>query len=139
TFYRAHNLNGSTLTIDGNSFTASAGAPNFYYTAKCGLFANQDVTLNPSTYTKRTSMIRTSIWCKSVDLNVTGVPAGSYQVWLYIWEDNFTQTFSISLEGSVVQANVNSGTTGAWQKLGPYQVTISDGAINLTSVGGDAN
>ncbi len=139
TFYRALNLNGPTLTIDGNSFTASAGAPNFSYTANGGLFANQGVTLNPSTDPNRASMIRSSIWGKSVALNVTGVPAGSYQVWLYIWEDNFTQTFSISLEGSVVQANVNSGTTGAWQKLGPYPVTISDGAINLTSVGGDAN
>jgi Secretion system C-terminal sorting domain len=139
TFYRAINLNGPALSIDGNSWTGSAGAPNFSYTTNGGLFSNQAIGLNPSTDASRASMIRSSIWGKSVALNVTGVPAGSYQVWLYVWEDNFAQTYTISLEGGVVQANFNSGTTGAWRKLGPYPVTISDGAINLSVVGGDAN
>ena len=70
---------------------------------------------------------------------MTAVPAGSYQVWLYVWEDNFAETYSISLEGSVVLANFNSGTAGTWRKLGPYPVNISDGAINVTSAGGHAN
>ncbi len=63
----------------------------------------------------------------------------NYQVWLYVWEDNFAQIYSISLEGFVVLANFNSGTAGTWSKLGPYPVNITDGAINVTSAGGHAN
>ena len=70
---------------------------------------------------------------------MTAVPRGNYQVWLYVWEDNFAQTYSISLEGSVVHSNFNSGTAGAWTKLGPYPVNITDGAINVSSSGGHAN
>ena len=70
---------------------------------------------------------------------MTAVPAGSYQVWLYVWEDNSPETYSISLEGSVVLANFNSGTAGTWRKLGPYPVNITDGAINVSSSGGHAN
>ena len=35
--------------------------------------------------------------------------------------------------------NFNSGTAGAWTKLGPYPVNITDGAINVSSSGGHAN
>jgi hypothetical protein len=84
-------------------------------------------------------MIRSSIWGRTVNLNMTAVPSGSYQVWLYVWEDNFSQTYSVSLEGSVVLSNFVSGGAGAWTKLGPYPVTIADGAINVATNGGHAN
>jgi hypothetical protein len=32
-----------------------------------------------------------------------------------------------------------SGPPGTWRKLGPYAVTITDGAINVSSSGGHAN
>jgi chitinase len=83
-------------------------------------------------------MIRSSVWGKTVTLNMTAVPTGNYQVWLYVWEDNFAQIYSVSIEGSVVLSNYNSGTAGVWRKLGPYPVTITDGAINVSSSGGDA-
>jgi hypothetical protein len=70
---------------------------------------------------------------------MTAVPSGNYQVWLYVWEDNFAETYSISLEGSLVQSNFTSGPAGAWTKLGPYPVNITDGAINVSSSGGHAN
>ena len=51
TFYRAINLNGPALSIDGNNWEASAGAPNF---SIAGLtFANQSVTLVPATDANR--------------------------------------------------------------------------------------
>ena len=70
---------------------------------------------------------------------MTAVPSGNYQVWVYVWEDNFAETYSISLEGSVVVSNFNSGAAGAWKKLGPYPVNITDGAINVSSSGGQGN
>jgi glucose/arabinose dehydrogenase len=139
TFYRALNLNGAALTIDGNSWQSSIGAANFSYTASGGLFSGQSIPLIPSTDANRATMIRSSIWGNTVNLNMTAVPSGGYQVWLYVWEDNFSATYSISLEGSVVRSNFVSGGAGAWTKLGPYPVTITDGAINVSTNGGHAN
>ena len=98
--------------------------------------ANQSITLIPPTDANRATMIRSSVWGNTVTLNMTAVPSGSYQVWLYVWEDNIPQTYSISLEGSVVHSNFNSGSAGTWRKLGPYPVNITDGAINVSSSGG---
>ena len=137
-FYRAINVNGPALAIDGNNWEASASAPGFSYTTSNGVFTNQNITLVPATDANRATMIRSSVWGGSVNLNLASVPAGTYQVWVYTWEDNFATTFSLSLEGSVVKANHSSGGAGVWSKLGPYQATINDGAINVSSSGGHA-
>jgi glucose/arabinose dehydrogenase len=139
TFYRAININGAALVIDGNNWVSSTGAPNFSFTTNNSVFANQGVTLIPSTDANRATMIRSSVYGNTVNANMSAVPAGSYQVYLYVWEDNFAQTYSISLEGSVVVSNLNSGPTGTWRKLGPYNVTINDGAINISTSGGHCN
>ena len=83
-------------------------------------------------------MIRSSIWGNTVNVNVTAVPNGSYDVYVYVWEDNFTQTYSISLEGTVVLPVYNSGAGGTWSKLGPFRANIADGAINVSANGGHA-
>jgi hypothetical protein len=84
-------------------------------------------------------MIRSFIWGNNVGLALGGVPTGQYQVYLYVWEDNFPEVFSISVEGKVVQTNINSGTAGRWSKLGPFTANISDGTINVGATGGAAN
>ncbi|MEJ7647414.1 MAG: PQQ-dependent sugar dehydrogenase [Chryseolinea sp.] len=136
TFYRAINLNGTALSIDGNNWQASAGAPNFSMTGAA--FADQNNTLVPGTDANRASMIRSSIWYQP-NVTISAVPAGTYQVWVYVWEDNFPVTYSILLEGNVVQSNYNSGGAGTWRKLGPFTATINDGNINVSSTGIDAN
>jgi glucose/arabinose dehydrogenase len=138
-FYRAINLNGSALNIDGNSWAASAGAPNFSYTTNRGVFSNQNVTLIPGTDANRATMIRSSVWGNTVNLVVSAVPADSYQVWLYTWEDNNPAIFSVSVEGSQVVSDYNSGSAGMWKKHGPYDVAISDGTINVSTSGGHGN
>ncbi|HMG89014.1 MAG TPA: putative Ig domain-containing protein, partial [Chryseolinea sp.] len=138
-FYRALNLNGVALTIDGNLFQASVGAANFSYTTNGTTFANQAVPLIPTTDANRATMIRSSIYGGSVTLAISAVPAGNYEVWLYVWEDNFAETFSISVEGTLAQANINSGNAGVWRKLGPYARTVNDGTINIAANGGHAN
>jgi hypothetical protein len=65
--------------------------------------------------------------------------SGVYNVYLYVWEDNVPQTFSLSLEGKSVQANGISGSTGSWKKPGPFRNGITDGTINVAATGGDAN
>lgn len=136
-FYRAVNMNGAALTIDGNSWTASSGAANFSFTG--GTFENQSVTLSPSTDTNRATMIRSSVWGSNVTANMSAVPNGYYKIYVYVWEDNWAETFSISLEGTTAVSNYNSGTAGTWAKLGPFIRNITDGIINLSTSGGDAN
>ncbi len=139
TFYRALNLNGAALTIDGNSWQSSIGAANFSFTqVGGGVFSAQNIPLIPTTDTNRATMIRSSIWGNTVNVNVTAVPNGSYDVYVYVWEDNFTQAYSISLEGTVVLPVYNSGTGGTWSKLGPFRANIMDGAINVSANGGHA-
>ena len=139
TFYRAININGTALVIDGNNWISSTGAANFSFTTNNTTFSNQAITLVPPTDANRATMIRSSVWGSTVSLNMTAVPSGSYLVWLYVWEDNNPETYSISVEGSVVLSNYNSGSAGTWRKLGPYSANITDGAINVSSSGGHAN
>ncbi len=134
-FYRAINVNGDALTIDGNAWESKTAAN---YSTVGGTFENQSVTLNPATDAARSMMIRSSVW-GTCSVTLSSVPNNSYNVYLYVWEDNSPATFSVSLEGSVVQANRTSGAAGTWARLGPWPVTISDGTINVSCSGGDAN
>ena len=83
-------------------------------------------------------MIRSYYWYQP-NVTINAVPAGAYQVWVYVFEDNSPITYSILLEGNVVQANYNSGPAGTWRKLGPFSATINDGNINVRSTSIDAN
>ncbi|HEX8530082.1 MAG TPA: T9SS type A sorting domain-containing protein, partial [Cytophagales bacterium] len=134
--YRAINLNGDPIVLDGNAWQGKTAAN---YTTNGGTFTNTTVALIPATDPVRESMIRSSIWRSGLQLNLTAVPSGTYQVFLYVWEDNSHSTFSITLEGKVVQSNYNSGAAGSWKKLGPYQAAITDGTINIATTGGAAN
>ena len=87
TFYRAININGAALTIDGNSWISSTGAPNFSFTTNNSVSAKQSITLIPPTDVNRATMIRSYVWGTTVTLNMTAVPQGNYQVWVYVWED----------------------------------------------------
>ena len=91
-----------------------------------------------TTDTNRATMIRSSIWGNTVNLNVTAVPNGSYHVYVYVWEDNFTQAYSISLEGSVVLPVYNSGTGGTWSKLGPFRPILRTEPSMYQPIGGHA-
>jgi hypothetical protein len=138
-FYRAINLAGDPLTLDGNAWGGRSAAN---YTTNGGSFTNTDesIVLVPGTDAVRENMIRSSVWrYTNLQLNLTAVPAGTYQVYLYVWEDNNAEMFSILLEGKTVVSNYNSGYGGSWQKLGPFQANITDGTINLSTTGGAAN
>jgi hypothetical protein len=135
-FYRAINFGGPALTLDGNPWAASASAANLRHNGSA--FSNQTVTLAPTTDSTRASMIRSSIWNRALNVELTSVPAGDYEVFLYVWEDNASQTYDIALEGRIVTRHT-SGAAGNWKRLGPYTATITDATITVTTSGGDAN
>jgi RHS repeat-associated protein len=137
TFYRAINLNGPAVTIDGNAWEASTAA-NYSTngTAQC----NEWLTLSPSTDANRATMLRCWVQHWAHELTVSSVPNGSYEVYLYLvqdWDDPNPETVSVSVEGQS-GGSWTPGAAGTWTKLGPFTRSISDGTINVTT-GGMAN
>ena len=135
-FYRAINLNGPGINLDGNTWE-SGGAANLSYQGYTA--ENQYVTLNPSTDNTRANMIRSMVWGNNTNVSMTSVPSGTYDVYLYTWEDNYPETFSLAVEGTTVLSNYNSGSAGTWKKLGPYRIAVTDGTLNVNTQGGAAN
>ncbi|SMB92714.1 hypothetical protein SAMN00120144_3658 [Hymenobacter roseosalivarius DSM 11622] len=135
--YRAINMNGGAITLDGNKWEASNGAANLQISGT--LFSNQNVKLRSNPDDIRAQMIRSSVGSRNVKVQLANVPNGVYSVYVYVWEDNKPERFSLALNNKTVLTNYNSGTAGNWDKIGPLAVTVSDGMIQLTSTGGDAN
>ncbi|GAA3926448.1 Ig-like domain-containing protein [Hymenobacter algoricola] len=137
TFFRALNVNGGAVTVDGKAWEAASGAANVQIAGTP--FADQNATLNPTTDASRASMIRSSVYGPTTSAAIGGVSAGTYIVYLYVWEDNNAQDFTVTLEGQTVQTGHNSGAAGRWDRLGPFTANVSDGTINVSTAGGDAN
>jgi len=136
-FYRAVNLGGAAVTIDGNRWEAS-GAPGVSFTGSS--FDDQSVALNPVTDTGRAAMIRNSIWNnRGSNVTLKDLPDGTYKVYLYVWEDNVSQTFDIFINGNHVRQGYVSGPAGHWERLGPWMVDVTNGTITVECSPGDAN
>jgi hypothetical protein len=122
TFFRAINLNGPTLRIDGQTWEADSTTNVVIHGNQ---FENQLVPLKPAIDPARARMIRSSRWGSKVDVELTAVPSGPYQVFAYVWEDNHSEQFDLLLNGTVVQEKFHSGNAGAWRRLGPWSITLS--------------
>src|SRR5688572_10322735 len=92
TFLRGLNLNGPPVTIDGQVWQ---GKDSSDYRSADRAFENQDVPLVPPTDPERAKMIRSSRWGGN-EVVLTDLPDGFYSVFLYVWEDNNPETFSIA-------------------------------------------
>jgi len=132
-FVRGINLNGPALTIDGHAWEAGASAADFKTTGKA--FENQRVALKPPTDAARTQMIRSSVWGGRVEVVLSNLPPGPYQVFLYVWEDNHDEQFDLLVNGQVVIARFHSGTAGMWKRLGPWPATSVDGQLTIAARG----
>lgn len=135
TFYRGVNLNGPSVVIDGQKWEGQETA-----SIQCidRAFENQMVPLDPPTDSERARMIRSSRWGGN-NVTLTDIPPGPYTVYLYVWEDNDPENYSISVNDSDVVPRYNSGQKGHWDKLGPWFVKVKNGQIRITSRGGAAN
>ena len=84
-------------------------------------------------------MIRSSVYGTTAAVAIGAVPSGTYDVYLYVWEDNATKTFDVRAEGVLVQDDYVSGAPGQWKRLGPWVVPVTDGTLNVATSGGTAN
>ena len=132
TFVRGINLNGPALQIDGRAWESGAAAKNVTITGK--KFENQRVLLKPPVDAERTRMIRSSVWGNDVNVTFTSVPEGTYQLYLYVWEDNNKERFSLKVNDKVVVEAFESGSEGMWKKLGPWPTRPVAGKIKLTAI-----
>lgn len=135
TFYRAVNLGGPALRIDGQSWEAGAEAPDFK--ASGTVFENQKVPLQPPTDNARSRMIRSSVYGGRVQVEFAKVPAGPLQVVLYVWEDNNSEQFDVLVNDRVVLAKFQSGTAGKWKMLGPWPAEAKAGRLTIAARGPD--
>ena len=137
-FYRAINLNGPAVVIDGHQWEAGNAAG---LSCEDAAFENQSPRLIPATDSERAKMIRSSRWSPGgkARLAVNDVPRGTYSVYLYVWEDNDSQTYDVFLGGQLAAKGHRSGAAGHWDRLGPWVIDVSGGTIELTAVGGHAN
>jgi hypothetical protein len=139
--YRAINLNGPSLLIEGKTFEGSAQAADLV--AGPYAFTEPRVALIPAvTDANKAQMLRSSIFGYGTvggQVKLSNVPSGNYTVYLYVWEDNLNETFSLKLNGQTVESNYQSGPPGTWRKLGPYPVSVTAGSIELSSSGGASN
>jgi len=136
-FYRGINLNGPPVTIDGNAWEGRGAAG---YSTNGQGFEAEDADLRPPTDPERSTMIRASVTARQgTSIALASVPPGAYLVYLYVWEDNETQTFDLSVNGKTVQSAYSSGQAGRWDRLGPWSVEVKDGKIEIRAAGGAAN
>jgi hypothetical protein len=138
-FYRGYNLNGPPTFIDGRRWEGK-GAKDLAFSGE-GAFENQSVPLTPPVDDAKAAMIRTSAFSpEGTAVKVYQMPAGSYLVYFYVWEDNNDEVYDVFLQGKEVLKGHHSGTAGHWDKLGPYPVVFSDaGTLDFKTNGGHAN
>jgi hypothetical protein len=135
TFFRGLNLNGPPVVIDGNLWD---GQEATWYQSNDKAFENQKVPLVPNTDPERARMIRSSRWGGN-QIVISNLPDAEFTFFLYVWEDNRSETFSIFLNDRMAEKNFQSGDAGVWKRLGPWFVTPHQGNVVLTSRGGAAN
>lgn len=128
--YRAINVNGDPLTIDGIDFE-SGNDSDFTYNTDGGVYAG-GATPVPAVGTDEEAMLKTFMWGKNMSATFSSVPSDDYSIYIYVYEDNtsVTKNASIKIEGNVVESGINT-SEGEWIKYGPYNMSITDGTINF--------
>ncbi len=136
TFYRGINVGGGPVEIDGQRW---AGDDAKDFVCQDRRLNSPQVRLMPPTDPARAKMIHAFRWNQEPRLVLTGVPKGRYAVYTYVWEETSPETLTISLNGRAVAQGYNSGEAGQWQRLGPWEIDVTGGRIEITSRGGAAN
>jgi hypothetical protein len=135
-FYRAINLNGPPLPIDGNSWEGGSGAPRF--SAKGSPVENRNGPLIPATDESRSRMLRTALTgTEALTCTFSEVPPGNYWVCIYVWEGSGNpKMFDVHLQGKVAVSNFSTGQSGQWQRFGPWSaLVVSDGQLTFVCSG----
>ncbi len=135
-FYRGFNINGSPISIDGHQWQGDNAKDLACKDRQC---VADNVVLRPPTDSARAQMIHSFRWNSRGHIRVSHVPNGTYAVYLYLWEDNDPEQFTIRVNGQIVQRRYRSGVRGEWHRAGPWITHITNGTIDIRTSGGAAN
>ena len=135
------NLGGGAVTIEGNAWRADATARANGMTTTAPNLTTTNVTPSPATDTDTRAMLNSAVWGPSSFSVAQVLGNGSYDVSLWVIENYLSgnRSFDVTIEGATVASGIGTLTLGAWRKLGPYRVTVSDGRLDmgLVKVSGD--
>lgn len=134
--YRALNLNGAGVRVDGVDFEGKTAKK-----ISCnGSPVEIKSDLIPAPDPGLASLLKTAMMHpKGTSVSLIEIPNGPYQVFLYVCSEGTPQTYDLQIAGKIVQSKVQSGPPGTWQKLGPWTADASGGLLEVAAKGGEAN
>jgi hypothetical protein len=124
------NLDGTALTIDDESWLGSPASVLDRY-------IDNSVALYPATPDKaREEMVRAGFFFHDDSFSYP-VENGSYSLLAYAWSANGSETGTLSVQGEERDTFHARSFAGAspWAALGPYRVSVTDGALTLAADG----
>lgn len=135
-FYRGINVNGGPVRIDGRPWQGDR-SPQFK--SNDVAVVAEGLQLRPNAEGDLAAMLRSFRWSREAHLRIIDVPKGTYSVAFYLLEDTQPQRFDVQIESLSALDGYESGPAGTWRRVGPWTVEVTDGTIDITSRGGDAN
>jgi hypothetical protein len=139
TFVRAINLHGPALSIDEHSWEAGDGAAGIKVTGGKP-FEVRNGPVAPATDEPRARMLRTGVSnAGTLTLTLEGLPDATYLVCVYIWEDDRSEMYSLTVQGQAKATNFSTGAAGRWERLGPWAVQVPSGTLEIVATGGAVN
>ncbi len=135
-FWRGVNMNGPAIEIDGNRWDEDDIS---YFVCLNTARNSPDIPLIPPTDDDRAKMIHSFRWGRAVKVEMLRVPAGTYTVYAYVWEDSNPETIRIRLNGKMVERDYDTGRAGRWRRLGPWTTDVDRGKITILAERGAAN
>ncbi len=136
TFIRGVNLNGPVVEVDSRTWQAGDSGD---IRSNGSRFENETVILKPAAKASLQKILHSSCWGSKFDVELLNLQEESYRVFLYVWEDNQSESFQILLNDQVVVQKYESGPAGQWNRLGPWMTTSNNGTIKISARGGAAN
>ena len=138
TFVKGINFGGDAVTIDGNLWLSHESAVSSGLAVVDGSPGVGSFTWDPTPVDSDfQNMLDAVVWSSAADMNLTQTLAnGAYNVYIWTVEnymDNFRSS-SLQLEGTTVASSIGTMDYGTWQKYGPYNVTVSDGVLNIDMI-----
>ena len=138
TFYKAYNLGGGAVTINGrswmpgNSSEVSVSVPfevsNTYNASGMPLYPNDSNAQDPSF----ASMLRDGN--RNSRVTISNIASGNYEVYFYTVDlGGGSNVANIELNNQSVAFGYDDFGRGSWKKMGPFTIPITGGALVLSS------
>lgn len=132
-FVKGINLNGNAVIIEGNNWLSYSTAQSQGFSTSATNVDTTSLIWSPPADTDTSSMLNSVIWSLNSFTMSQTITSGSYNVYFWMVENyqNNYRSMNVKLEGTQVASGIGNLVKNAWQKYGPYNVTVSDGVLNI--------